>query len=448
MSSRRDLLFFLLIVSLAFPLAVRAQSSDPERHQSHVRIESSGNGSDAARAFQMRLEQLRKNDALKLSEADLKFLKNLLRSENLDDTDKRAEAIRRLGENPHVQQLAQKWLSDQKNSNRLKEHLTREEIKALSEAIKKEQNNGDKHASRARTDPSGGLGTESERQSNSSSNNQEGEERSNPAAGPPHSDPPSHDPDHLRAEADARQQLHRFGDFLDDAADRFRDSPAVSKALRDLSRQTLTQDTSGGESLQEQLARFNRYTQRADGWADSGRSFFGRLDLPGLPKIKAPRMDLPAPNLPSFNTPAMNVPDVGSESAWSAILWVAVAAAFGLVLWKLWSQLQTSGSGDSTAAWRLGPWPVNPARIATGEELIRAFEYLSLLRFGPVARTWNHLDVAAGLTEKQPELQQAAHDLAATYEQARYAPANDLLTDEAIYAARQNLCFLAGVTAL
>ena len=118
-------------------------------------------------------------------------------------------------------------------------------------------------------------------------------------------------------------------------------------------------------------------------------------------------------------------------------------AAVGLVLWKLWVQRQTTAKEDT--GWKLGPWPVNPARMTTPQELIWAFEYLSLLRFGRAAVTWNHRDVAAGLGRDVPEFQQAAAHVAALYERARYAPVSDSLNDEAVIAARHDLCFLAGV---
>src|SRR5262249_50903528 len=150
--------------------------------------------------------------------------------------------------------------------------------------------------------------------------------------------------------------------------------------------------------------------------------------------------DVNAPNVPAFNSPAMNVPDVGSTDGWYALAWAGAIAAFGLALWKLWRQQGTHQPAHS--AWKPGPRPVPPARIAAAEELSRAFEHFSLLRFGGEARAWNHLDVAAGLANEQPELQHAAEHLAAVYEHARYAPATDSLSDEALIAARHHLCFL------
>ena len=58
MRSCPNWLLLSLAISFASPLVLCAQSTDSERHQSHVRIETSGNGSDAARLFSQRLQAL------------------------------------------------------------------------------------------------------------------------------------------------------------------------------------------------------------------------------------------------------------------------------------------------------------------------------------------------------------------------------------------------------
>src|SRR5262249_61129604 len=90
------------------------------------------------------------------------------------------------------------------------------------------------------------------------------------------------------------------------------------------------------------------------------------------------------------------------------------------------------------AGWKLGPWPVDPAAVRTREELVRAFEYLSLLRLGPSARSRNHLEIADRLGNG------AARQLARAYEQAPSAPPADTLADSDLANARRHLTFLAG----
>src|SRR5207244_2108340 len=109
----------------------------------------------------------------------------------------------------------------------------------------------------------------------------------------------------------------------------------------------------------------------------------------------------------------------------------------------------------------LGPWPVAPANITTRDDVIRAFEYLSLLWLGPPARNWNHEVIAGHLGEEHkveagpPALmtwdplaqRRAADELAALYERARYAPPGDPLPADALAVARRDLCFLPGMPA-
>jgi hypothetical protein len=81
----------------------------------------------------------------------------------------------------------------------------------------------------------------------------------------------------------------------------------------------------------------------------------------------------------------------------------------------------------------------------TREELVRAFEHLSLLRLGRDAVHWNHVEIAGRLGEG--DRRRTAEQLAGLYEKARYAPASDPLPDAAIATARRDLCLLAGVPA-
>src|SRR5262249_39439059 len=90
------------------------------------------------------------------------------------------------------------------------------------------------------------------------------------------------------------------------------------------------------------------------------------------------------------------------------------------------------------------PWPVAPAAVTTREDLVKAFEYLSLLKFGRDALSWNHLEIAAQFVQRQPESSQAAGRLANLYEHARYAPGDESLPDEVVQMARRELTFLAG----
>jgi hypothetical protein len=133
------------------------------------------------------------------------------------------------------------------------------------------------------------------------------------------------------------------------------------------------------------------------------------------------------------------------NSGWPLLLWALVGLGFGIALWRAlaWQQSRTARAADT---WKLGPWPVDPAAVATREELVRAFDYLALLRLGPTARSWNHLEIAARLGAEGRRRTPATR-LALLYEQARYAPPGEPVSEADLAAARRHLCLMAGVPA-
>ena len=90
----------------------------------------------------------------------------------------------------------------------------------------------------------------------------------------------------------------------------------------------------------------------------------------------------------------------------------------------------------------LPPPPVDLSNLATREDVILAFEYLSVTKCGSEARNWHHNEIA----EKMAQLadSDAASGLARLYEKARYAPSNELFTDADLAAARLNVRALSG----
>src|SRR5205823_7290216 len=151
-------------------------------------------------------------------------------------------------------------------------------------------------------------------------------------------------------------------------------------------------------------------------------------DLP-RPNLRLPRFDFGAPGLPSGGLRA----SAGALDVVQVILIGLVTAAVGVVLWRLLG----ARAAQAIALRRgLGPWPLDPARVANRAELIRAFEYLSLLRCGEKARSWHHRAIAACLGGTEAERRAAAERLAELYEQARYAPDATALPEPAFADAR------------
>lgn len=161
---------------------------------------------------------------------------------------------------------------------------------------------------------------------------------------------------------------------------------------------------------------------------------------------KWPQVNVKPPNLPAVSLPNVPAPSGGVPSIGPGVIWLAAAVIFGLACWALWSQRAGLTMGKHERPWRLGPWPVAPGKVASAQELIAAFEYLSLLRFGKQAMAWNHRDIAARLGAADDEQGQAAARLATLYERARYAPASEPLPEQEILSARHDLHLLAGLT--
>jgi hypothetical protein len=165
------------------------------------------------------------------------------------------------------------------------------------------------------------------------------------------------------------------------------------------------------------------------------------MEMPSLPKIHLSTPDLGV----SGSLSKLPVPRrwrLGQD-----IWWAGVALCAGLIAWQFWKR-GSSRRGDA-ARRRLGPWPVQPACVASAADLIAAFEYLAALRLGTHVRTWNHRAIAEelgrqGAGREGAERREAAVALASLYEQARYSEQASLSL-EAFAVARQNLCFLAGM---
>jgi hypothetical protein len=135
-----------------------------------------------------------------------------------------------------------------------------------------------------------------------------------------------------------------------------------------------------------------------------------------------------------------------SDKKWSLVLILAFAGIAFFVIWKTLAQRNERAARN--AGFNLGPWPVVPGQVRSGPELIKAFEYLSLLFLGCAARTLNHREIAKSLGQTKEiasfEQLQATEALAALYEQARYAPWGASLPESDLSMARRHLSLLAG----
>jgi hypothetical protein len=209
------------------------------------------------------------------------------------------------------------------------------------------------------------------------------------------------------------------------------DSPAVRRKVQSLDR-----------IKTPQAPGFVGWDRRLEQWQERFAGFGSRL-----PKMSWPKGDF-GPRGSAVRAPAgPALPPDTAGGGMQAVFLLLGAATAGLVAWGLFRRRGLLLPGGAEGGWRLGPWPVRPEAVGTRDELVRAFEYLALLRLGPAARSRNHREIAGGLGADDEARRTAAERLAGLYEQARYAPPDEALPDADLADARAALSLLAGVAA-
>lgn len=191
-------------------------------------------------------------------------------------------------------------------------------------------------------------------------------------------------------------------------------------------------------ALSRYLSKAGDFLQRQRGVWDKVGSLFPRVALRSLPNIGSPSVSM------------RTSPTAESDGWLPAMLSLLMLSVIVLFVWKSGFGSKGQAGPGTDAEWRLGAWPVPPGAVSSRQDVIRAFEYLALLRFGPAAAACHHRQLAERLAEQDsanPSRRQAAEMLAWLYEQARYAPAGETLSQEQLSDARHALCSLAGVTA-
>ncbi|MDY3557807.1 hypothetical protein R5W23_003072 [Gemmata sp. JC673] len=237
------------------------------------------------------------------------------------------------------------------------------------------------------------------------------------------------------------------------------ESPAVKRAIYDLisDREAMDALTDGkGNSL------FDMFKDGIDG--DGLKDLFGGLDG----KWEWPKLDW---KLDWGKNTGINLPDARPRSRWPdtsgrwpsnsnwggwgsfnfggvQVPWLLfvplLALVVAVVVWWKWAAIaRLGGRGRVAVADGLGPWPVDPRAINSREDVVKAFEYLSVLICGPGAKTWTHSTVADELTVLARTQPDAALTLARLYELARYAPLDEPLSRAELLEARRLVCDLA-----
>ncbi len=137
-----------------------------------------------------------------------------------------------------------------------------------------------------------------------------------------------------------------------------------------------------------------------------------------------------------------------SDGLLDGVVWIAALALLVAAAWMAVAMARRQAAARRGARpWSPGPWPVRPSQVSTRRDLIRAFEHLAYLLLGQPARSLNHLDVADRLGGDDDGRARAADRLAHLYEQARYAPPDEVMPLHELTAARGDLVALAGAAA-
>jgi hypothetical protein len=232
----------------------------------------------------------------------------------------------------------------------------------------------------------------------------------------------------------------------------FSDSPAGQAALKDLMSALEKQDMKG---MFDQVPEFKN-----GAWKDLDT--WGKSNAPDLWKVKPPDLSgnkVTSPKIGGSGGPSWGGGGGGGGSsgfgggggtdlsgggtALAVIVGIAGAVLLAVLLLRQWKLKQA----ERAAAHLAGRPGIDFDSIRTREELVQAFDHVSLDQIGEEARSWNHRVIADQFAGARPAQAEPADELAGLYERARYAPLDEDLTTGEFADARRDLRAIAGVPA-
>jgi len=326
--------------------------------------------------------------------------------------------------------------------NSRKGQIPPEQFKQLDETVKKL---GESTGNRLPGDSSGpGLPSpeKADDLGNHGPKSDEGKGSEQASFGPRPGTPPSPSSDRSNPEESLRRWLV---DNFNPNKGPLADSPAFQDALRELRQTPFNMEPPAADNAgwAGKFARWGEGLTKSDVWSKVDWPSLKKWRLPSkdsLPKIQSPI------SAPTFGpAPNVSLPSATTLSRALQVLWIALIAAAAILVWKLLGGNIPGVGRLRKAGWRLGPWPVSPEAVASRQDVVQAFEYLSFLKLGPAVKSRNHIELAAELGRATGDARHAADRLASVYEKARYTPADEPLSADALAAARKELCFLAGM---
>jgi hypothetical protein len=130
------------------------------------------------------------------------------------------------------------------------------------------------------------------------------------------------------------------------------------------------------------------------------------------------------------------------EGSWTPLVILMILGVGGFLLYLYYKRHPKHVEETPVEAARI--WPVDPLQVNSREDVVKAFEFLSISKCGDAAVNWHHLQIAGRMGLNEPDHRDAANRLARLYEKARYAPANELFDELDIAEARARFSQLAG----
>jgi hypothetical protein len=222
-------------------------------------------------------------------------------------------------------------------------------------------------------------------------------------------------------------------------------STVVEAALRSMD--ALKVDAQGNEHLDLE-ALWAKSSDDAASWMVGRWEWPGRLAKSSGKLYRDIRKSVPelggALNETLVHVPSGPAVPSAASNAFSIAAAVLSLILLGAIGWKILEKRAQTLEQRALAG--IGPWPVQPNEVASPDDVIRAFEYLALLRLGETACANNHRLIAARLGEELPDAGRdtAALDLARLYERARYEPNPLPFAESDLQVARRSLTLLAG----
>jgi hypothetical protein len=128
-----------------------------------------------------------------------------------------------------------------------------------------------------------------------------------------------------------------------------------------------------------------------------------------------------------------------SSGSLTGLFILVILAAVGIVAWLLVQRIREQKERESLPIFH-STNPIDPNEVRTRQDLILAFDRLSVIRCGQDARMWNHRIISGQIGRNQPlPEQESADQLGRLYEFARYTPLTDEMSEKQLSEARSYL---------